>query len=102
MSHQTPPETTLEIRSASTTNMAALDSVLAQLNGQMAHVEAWPATPAKGRLRDALERVKQAAVGLRTRLNETVRMSNLVLEMFGQEDDPDPPQPPIVWSTGAW
>jgi hypothetical protein len=97
-----PPDATLWIRATSTINRAALTSVGAQLDGQLAEVESWPNTPAKGRMRDTLSRMKAAYSALADRSQETIRLANVVLDMFGEGDAPDPPQPSIVWSTGAW
>lgn len=97
-----PPDAALQIRSAANTNCAALNSVDAQITAHKTEVESWPNTPAKGRMLDALDRLRAATRQLKTRMAETVRMSNMVLEMFNQVGDPDPPQPPIVWSTGSW
>lgn len=97
----TPTNATLAIRAAATINQGALDSVDAELVGQLAEVDTWAATPAKGLMRDHLNRVRSCARELREGMRESVRLANVVLSMFGT-GGVDPAVPPITWSTGDW
>lgn len=97
----TPTDATLWIRSAATINKLALTSVCNELTAQLEEVETWPSSPAKGRMRDTLQRMQQAYKNLSDRSGEAVRFANVVLDMFGT-GGVDPPQPPITWSTGNW
>lgn len=97
-----PVDATLWIRSAALINKSALQSVAVQLAGQLLEVDTWAASPAKGRMREALQRMRSLYVALCEREGEAVRLANVILDMFNAGGNPNPPQPPIVWSTGAW
>ncbi len=104
MSHVEPPDAVREIRAAAQTNAAALRSVSAQVTGQIAHVELFPNTPSKGRLRDGLARLKARYEGTAALNDRMVALSTVVLDMLGSESPPDedPAPPPTTWSTGNW
>lgn len=97
-----PNDATLAIRAAATINQAALCSVVLQLAAQLEEVESWPNSPAKGRMREMLQRTQQSYRLLADRSGEVIRTANQMLAMTGGANTPNPPVAPNTWSTGTW
>lgn len=97
-----PVDATLAIRAAANVNRQALISVCEEAADQLLLVDQWPNTPAKGRMRDVLQRLKQGYSDLAVRAGEVSRLCNVVLDMFSAGGSPDPDVEPVTWSTGAW
>lgn len=85
------------ILESATINQKAIESVLEQLGEQRDQVDSWPASVAKGAMRDAIAR--QQAL-LRSLVDANAQLARIAGGLSGGGNADEPAE--REWSTGTW